>query len=160
MEIKKYTAITIGPHIAEANNLKKLDDVYDFLETYGVISNVVSRETDNLTGRSHFHVLSEFVDLENKASLYEKTGIVYIEQVQDVAFYDNYVRKEGKFKVYNDFSFSRDFSKKLTFEDLVNDIIVNNLRDLRAIVSKYPGLSVKYYHNIKRILQDLNVRPE
>ena len=64
--LKKYTAVTIGPHIAEANNLKKLDDVYSYLEAHGVICNVVSRETDDLTGRSHFHVLAEFVDADQK----------------------------------------------------------------------------------------------
>lgn len=158
--MKKYTAITVGPHIAEANNLKRLDDVYTFLEAHGVVCNVVSRETDDLTGRSHFHVLAEFVDTEQKNSLYENTKIVYIEQVQDVVYYDNYVRKEGKFKVYNGFEFPKDFSKKLTFEDLVNDIMANDLRSLKAIISKYPSIAVKYYHNIKRILEDLNVHDE
>lgn len=139
-------AITINILAIDTYDLRNQKQVKTFLEGMDAIVYVIATERTETSKNIHYHVLAEIENNEAMARYWAKK--IYIEPLNNELSYFNYIKKDGNFKIYNDYVPPFQEIKKNEYEALMNDILNTDIT-LQEIAIKYPKLLFKHFNNIK-----------
>ena len=144
-------AITINNNLIEKYKLKSIDDVYEFLKSYNVKPLIISAERNSLNKNYHYHVLSENYDFEIEKQLWADR--IYNEIIVNEFSYTEYIKKDGNYKIFNDYVPMIKTDSKSQYSQMVDDIYINNF-DSSQIRIKYPTLFVRHFKTIMNMIMN------
>lgn len=128
--------------------LRNQKQVKQFIEELGGIVYVIATERTETSKNIHYHVLAEIEDNQAMAQYWAKK--IYCEPLTNELSYFNYIKKDGNFKLYNDYVPPFQEIKSSDYEALMNDLLNTDIT-LQEVAIKYPKLLLKHFNNIKAI---------
>lgn len=138
--------------IQKQHDLKNQQQIFEYLEGWGLKVFLIAREDANGIHDTHFHVLCdnepELIDL-----FYKNTNIVFRE-VQSLDATLVYFTKEGKYNTYNNFQVNLSKKTKLDMVQVIEDIKQGS--SYVDLVYKYGMPIVKNCYGIQALIKEMN----
>ncbi len=140
----KFFAITINRKEI-IDNLNTLNSAYNWLETFSTVY-TLSRETNELNNNTHYHALVS-AELENDNFIFSGVWLKELDNNLEILKYLNYIKKDGKFKIYKRHSVENDINEHWTLKALKLVLSYDNLKDL---FTDNPDM-IKYIYHIEKL---------
>lgn len=139
-----YYAVTIN-NLEVVSGMSKIDDVYDyFMKHYDYTIYTISVERNEINNNTHYHLL---IGSEIEVKSFDVYNIHcwsdLLKESHDVTQYDLYIKKDGKYKIFN----PHGFENKKSWYDLALELCISKM-PLREMFQKYPHL-IKHINKIR-----------
>jgi len=157
MKSDKYYAITINTiNVINEYNLKSINSVKDFIEKNVDADKTIytiSVERNKLNQNIHYHILVSSTDEINK---WNKVywWLKEIDSDIEVVRYNNYIKKDGLYKVYNQLSLHNNLINNDTWYNQALELIPK-YKSLKELLQEHPHL-IKQIHKVEKLWNIIN----
>jgi hypothetical protein len=152
-----YYAITINTiEFINEYNLKSINSVKDFI-TKNIDADktiyTISVERNDLNQNIHYHILVSSTDDINK---WNKVywWIKEIDSDIEIIRYNNYIKKDGLYKVYNQLSLHNNLINNDTWYNQALELIPK-YKSLKQLLQEHPHL-IKQIHKVEKLWNIIN----
>lgn len=152
-----YYAITINTiEFINEYNLKSINSVYDFIEK-NIESEktiyTISVERNELNQNIHYHILVSSTEEINK---WHKVywWVKEIDSDIEIVRYNNYIKKDGLYKVYHQLSLQNSLINNDTWYNQALELIPK-YKSLKDLLQEHPHL-IKQIHKVEKLWNIIN----